>query len=81
MFQDLSKKVQCNQKDYYFDVRKSSQGDVYIKMTFDEKRNGEEKRNTILIFEDNFDKVFPVLVETFKYANQNRKKNNTSEEV
>jgi hypothetical protein len=50
-------------------------------MTFDEKRNGEEKRNTILIFEDNFDKVFPVLVETFKYANQNRKKNNTSEEV
>jgi len=73
MFQDYSKKVQCNSRDYSFNVRKTNQGEVYIKMTSDEKRDGEEKRNTILLFENNFDKVFPVLVEAFKYANQNRK--------
>ena len=43
MFQEYSKKVQCNSRDYTFDVRKTNQGDVYIKMTLDEKRDGEEK--------------------------------------
>jgi|WetSurMetagenome_2_1015567.scaffolds.fasta_scaffold28197_2 hypothetical protein len=73
MFIEFSKKVECNFKWYYIDVKKSNRGDIYIKLTLDEAKYGEEKRSIDIIFEDHFDKVFPVLEEAMKYAQQNKK--------
>ncbi len=74
MFKEYSKKVECNFKWYFFDVKKSQKGDVYLKITLDEAKYGEEKRNTVLIFQDHFKEVFPALVEAMKYAVHNSKK-------
>jgi len=72
MFTEYSKKVECNFKWYFFDVKKAKNGDVYIKITLNEAKHGEEKRNTVMIFQDHFDEVFPVLEEVIKFAKENK---------
>jgi hypothetical protein len=72
MFTEFSKKVECNFKWYFFDVKKAKTGDVYIKITLDELKSGKKERNTVIIFQDHFDEVYPVLVEALKFAKENR---------
>ena len=74
MVKEYSKKVECNLKTYYFDVKESQNGDIYVKITMIESKTSEEKRNKIIFFQDHFDKIYPVLVEALKYAKDNKSK-------
>jgi|WetSurMetagenome_2_1015567.scaffolds.fasta_scaffold345456_2 hypothetical protein len=74
MFTEFSKKVVCNTKIYYFDVKKSVQDNIYLKMTCEEFKNKETIRNDIFIFEDHYNEIIPVLVEALKYVKDNMKK-------
>ncbi len=64
MFDDktlFSEKVAAGKRTYFFDLKENQQGSRLLKITESRKNEGEFIRNSILIFQEDFDKVFEAM--------------------
>ncbi len=64
MFDDktlFSEKVPAGKRTYFFDLKENQQGSRLLKITESRKNEGEFIRNSILIFQEDFDKIFEAM--------------------
>jgi len=64
MFDDktlFSEKVAAGKRTYFLDLKENQQGSKLLKITESRKNEGEFIRNSILIFQEDFDKIFEAL--------------------
>ncbi|MCS6819040.1 MAG: DUF3276 family protein [Chitinophagales bacterium] len=64
MFDDkliVSEKVPAGRRTYFLDLKETRQGDKLLKITESKKDNGDFIRHSILIYEEDFDKIFEAL--------------------
>lgn len=64
MFDDktlFSEKVAAGKRTYFFDLKENQQGSKLLKITESRKNEGEFIRNSVLIFQEDFDKIFEAL--------------------
>lgn len=64
MFDDktlFSEKVAAGKRTYFFDLKENQQGSRLLKITESRKNEGEFIRNSILIFQEDFDKIFEAM--------------------
>jgi hypothetical protein len=57
----FSEKVSAGKRTYFIDLKENKQGDRLIKITESRKDNGEFLRHSVLIFQEDFDKIFEAL--------------------
>ncbi len=64
MFEDktlFTEKVAAGKRTYFLDLKENQQGSKLLKITESRKNEGEFIRNSILIFQEDFDKIFEAL--------------------
>jgi hypothetical protein len=64
MFDDktlFSKKVTAGKRTYFFDLKEDHKGSKILKVTESRKNEGEFIRHSILIFQEDFQKIFEAL--------------------
>ena len=64
MFDDktlFSEKVSAGKRTYFFDLKEDSKGSRILKITESRKNEGEFIRHSVLIFQEDFDKIFEAL--------------------
>lgn len=64
MFEDktlFSEKVPAGKRTYFLDLKENQQGSILLKITESRKNDGEFKRNSVLIFQEDFEKIFEAL--------------------
>jgi hypothetical protein len=64
MFDDktlFSEKVAAGKRTYFFDLKENQQGSKLLKITESRKNEGEFIRNSVLIFQEDFDKIFEAM--------------------
>lgn len=64
MFDDktlFSEKVAAGKRTYFFDLKEDAKGSKILKVTESRKNDGEFIRHSILIFQEDFDKIFEAL--------------------
>ncbi|MCW5909190.1 MAG: DUF3276 family protein [Chitinophagales bacterium] len=64
MFDDktlFSEKVAAGKRTYFFDLKEDSKGSKILKVTESRKNDGEFIRHSILIFQEDFEKIFEAL--------------------
>lgn len=74
MFEDktlFTEKVAAGKRTYFLDLKENQQGSRLLKITESRKNEGEFIRNSILIFQEDFDKIFEAL-EKIKSEIQNQ---------
>jgi hypothetical protein len=57
----LSEKVPAGKRTYFIDLKENQKGDKLIKITESRKNEGEFIRHTIVIYQEDFDKLFEAL--------------------
>lgn len=64
MFDDkiiVSEKVAAGRRTYFIDLKETKQGDKLLKITESKKNDGDFVRHSVLIYEEDFDKIFEAL--------------------
>lgn len=64
MFEDKvlhSEKVPAGKRTYFFDLKENQQGSKILKITESRKNDGEFIRHSVLIFEEDFSKIFEAI--------------------
>ncbi|HRN94941.1 MAG: PUR family DNA/RNA-binding protein [Chitinophagales bacterium] len=64
MFEDkilVSEKVPAGKRTYFIDLKETKQGDKLLKITESKKNEGDFIRHSILIYEEDFEKIFEAL--------------------
>ena len=54
----FTEKVPAGKRTYFFDVKENHQGSRILKITESRKNDGEFIRHSIMIFQEDFDKIF-----------------------
>ncbi len=62
----FTEKVPAGKRTYFFDVKENHQGSRILKITESRKNEGEFIRHSLMIFQEDFDKIF----EAFEKAKQ-----------
>lgn len=57
----LSEKVPAGKRTYFIDLKENQKGDKLIKVTESRKNEGEFIRHTIVIYQEDFEKLFEAL--------------------
>jgi hypothetical protein len=57
----FSEKVAAGKRTYFIDLKENRQGDKLIKITESKKDNGDFIRHSVLIFQEDFEKIFEAL--------------------
>ncbi len=64
MFDDktlFTEKVAAGKRTYFFDLKEDNKGSKILKVTESRKNDGEFIRHSVLIFEEDFEKIFEAL--------------------
>jgi hypothetical protein len=64
MFDDktlFSEKVAAGKRTYFFDLKEDNKGAKILKITESRKNDGEFIRHSVLIFQEDFEKIFEAL--------------------
>lgn len=56
-----TEKVPAGKRTYFFDLKENQQGSKVLKITESRKNDGEFIRHSVLIFEEDFKKIFDAL--------------------
>ena len=67
----FTEKISAGKRTYFLDVKENQQGCHILKITESRKNNGEFIRHSIMIFQEDFDKVFEGLQNVKEYIRQN----------
>ena len=54
----FTEKVPAGKRTYFFDVKEDRQGSRILKITESRKNEGEFIRHSIIVFQEDFDKIF-----------------------
>ena len=54
----FSEKVSAGKRTYFFDFKEDQRGSKILKITESRKNEGEYIRHSVLIFQEDFDKIF-----------------------
>ena len=54
----FTEKVPAGKRTYFFDVKEDHKGSKILKITESRKNDGEFIRHSIMIFQEDFDKIF-----------------------
>lgn len=54
----FTEKVSAGKRTYFFDVKENHQGTRILKITESRKNDGEFIRHSVMIFQEDFDKIF-----------------------
>jgi hypothetical protein len=54
----FTEKVPAGKRTYFFDVKENHQGSRILKITESRKNDGEFIRHSVMIFQEDFDKIF-----------------------
>ncbi|MBE2273381.1 MAG: DUF3276 family protein [Flavobacteriales bacterium] len=57
----FTKVLKAGRRTYFFDVRETKAGDYYLTITESKKNDGDFIRHSILIYEEDFEKIFEAL--------------------
>ncbi|MDB5282655.1 MAG: DNA-binding protein [Bacteroidota bacterium] len=57
----FTEKVSAGKRTYFVDVKENKQGSHIFKITESRKNDGEFIRNNVMIFQEDFDKIFDAL--------------------
>ncbi|MFN8288106.1 MAG: DUF3276 family protein [Chitinophagales bacterium] len=64
MFEDktlFTEKVLAGKRTYFFDLKENQQGSKILKITESRKNDGEFIRHSVLIFQEDFGKIFEAM--------------------
>ncbi len=64
MFEDktlFTEKVLAGKRTYFFDLKENQQGSKILKITESRKNDGEFIRHSVLIFQEDFGKIFDAI--------------------
>ncbi len=64
MFEDktlFTEKVLAGKRTYFFDLKENQQGSKILKITESRKNDGEFIRHSVLIFQEDFGKIFDAM--------------------
>ncbi len=67
----FTEKVPAGKRTYFLDVKENNQGSQILKINESRKHNGEFVRNSVMIFQEDFDKIFEALERVKEYIQQN----------
>ena len=57
----MSEKVPAGKRTYFLDLKEKPNGDRLLKITESRKNEGDFIRTTVMIFQEDFDKVFEAM--------------------
>lgn len=63
----FTEKIPCGKRTYFLDVKENHQGSQILKITENRKNNGELRRHTVMIFQEDFDKIFEAFQNVKEY--------------
>ena len=66
-----SEKVSAGKRTYFLDVKENHQGTQILKITESRKNSGEFIRSNIMIFQEDFEKIFDALKNIKQYIEDN----------
>ena len=66
-----SEKVSAGKRTYFLDVKENHQGTQILKITESRKNGGEFIRSNIMIFQEDFDKLFDAIKSIKQYIEEN----------
>lgn len=67
----FTEKVSAGKRTYFLDVKENHQGTQIFKLTESRKNNGEFIRHSIMVFQEDFDKIFEALEKIKQYIAEN----------
>lgn len=70
----FTEKVAAGKRTYFLDVKENHQGVQILKITESRKNNGEFIRHSIMVFQEDFDKIFEALQNVKQYIQDNPSK-------
>ena len=75
----FTEKVPAGKRTYFLDVKENHQGTQILKITESRKNNGEFIRHSVMVFQEDFDKIFEALqnVKNFIHYNPSSQPNRT----
>ena len=75
----FTEKVPAGKRTYFLDVKENHQGTQILKITESRKNNGEFIRHSVMVFQEDFDKIFEALqnVKNFIHDNPSSQPNRT----
>ena len=57
----FSEKVAAGKRTYFIDLKENRQGDKLLKITESKKSDGDYIRHSVLIYQEDFEKIFEAL--------------------
>lgn len=67
----FTEKVSAGKRTYFIDVKENAQGSQILKINESRKHNGEFIRNSVMVFQEDFDKIFEALQNVKDFIHQN----------
>lgn len=67
----FTEKVPAGKRTYFLDVKENHQGTQVLKITESRKNNGEFVRHSIMVFQEDFDKLFDALQSVKQFIQDN----------
>lgn len=67
----FTEKVTAGKRTYFLDVKENHQGTQILKITESRKNNGEFVRHSIMVFQEDFDKLFEALQSVKQFIQDN----------
>jgi len=67
----FTEKVSAGKRTYFIDVKENAQGSQILKINESRKHNGEFIRNSVMVFQEDFDKIFDALQNVKNFIHQN----------
>ena len=67
----FTEKVPAGKRTYFLDVKENHQGSQIFKITESRKNNGEFIRHSVMIFQEDFDKIFEAFQKVKEYIQEN----------
>lgn len=67
----FTEKVPAGKRTYFLDVKENHQGSQILKITESRKNNGEFVRHSVMVFQEDFDKIFEAFQKVKEYIQEN----------
>lgn len=67
----FTEKVLAGKRTYFLDVKENHQGTHIFKLTESRKNNGEFMRHSVMVFQEDFDKMFEALQKVKQFIADN----------
>jgi hypothetical protein len=67
----FTEKISAGKRTYFLDVKETPEGSQLFKMTESRKNDGQFMRHSVLIFQEDFDKIFEALDKVREYIRKN----------